>query len=294
MNGTALDAATVRGDWTCQSAPHHRGRLLGTIGRPGDGPGEFRHVVDLFRSGDSILVFQLGGKVSSISPQLEVTHVAAVPGMIHRGWVKPSSELVLMGRFPAAPHAPLHRFRHGRAIGSLGAEDTVRSAERPSLTQRHVAVNDDGTLWLVRPDRYELELYDSAGALLQVYRRNAPWFPDREFEMAESPQPPSPFIVGLQISAAGDLIVLARVANEPFDSSLPRGEGVRLTPDYTLRLYDGIVEVIDPHAEAVVASHRSDMPFQGFASQDKLYSLREDEEGLVVIDIWRLDVPNGK
>jgi hypothetical protein len=297
VSGSAEVAIAPNGEYLVigQPFPNDRllrysadGRLIGSVGRPGRGPNEFTIISYLAPAGDSVVVFELDGGVSIVSHDFEVRDLALLSGIVQRGWLTPRGEIVAMGRFPGLPRFPLQRFMKGSHVGGLGPAHTPPDEDRPSIQQRHAAFLADGSAWLVRPDRYELELYDSDGRFVRGYNRVVDWFPDRDYELAIPPEPPSPFITGVAADKNGRLLVLARVANDPFDPKEPRGEGVRLTPTKRQKLYDGILEVFDPTEDRVIASRRFDVPFAGFAAPDQVFTLAETPDRATVINVWRV------
>ena len=117
---------TAAGDYFVVGVPFPRdrilrysptGALLGTIGRPGDGPGEFRSIVSLSRTADSVVVFELTGNVSSISSELSVNRVATLPGLVQRGWSSPRG----VGGPSCTPEPLPYRRGGGRGGSSAGA-----------------------------------------------------------------------------------------------------------------------------------------------------------------------------
>ena len=155
---------------------------------------------------------------------------------------------------------------------------------------RQLAAGGGGRVWAAYQNRYEVELWDTAGRRLRRLARDAEWFDiyrsdefsarnrrhllrerERGNRLAPSLQYP-PRVTALEQDGRGRLWTLVSVAPE-------KPEDRRNT----------IVEVIDPAAGRIVASRRFPMAVAGFAAPG-LVTVRErrEEDDVEIVKIFRL------
>jgi len=81
------------------------GEVRASLGRPGDGPGEFRRLLDAFPSGDELVVLD-GGKsnIQYLSFDGEYLSSLHVHGQTWSGFLLDTGELLLQGEFLSDPH----------------------------------------------------------------------------------------------------------------------------------------------------------------------------------------------
>ena len=153
---------------------------------------------------------------------------------------------------------------------------------RPSAYQRRL-VAAGTTVWAARPDRYEVTQYAADGTPLRVLKREADWFPDREFEGTMDPlrEPPAPYLSAVHIDEEGLMWTLVKLA----DAEWAPLENVRAFGDETY--WDTIIEVIDPDLGGVLRSQRFPWVGDGFTSDGLIVSERKDDSGVTVLDVWR-------
>jgi hypothetical protein len=266
------------------------GVFRGSIGRSGDGPNEFRGIVHLATGPDSYTyVFAITGRMTVLSPEYSADRVLRLPPLatlLHAA-VFESGEIVVASPSPVPDLVgiPLHRLdSEGSRIRSFGVANQRVQPDRPSQDRRLIHIANSGCLWAVRPDRYALERYDVDDQLVAEVVRNAPWFPDRDYEMSAPEEPASPFMRGLGTTASGHLFTVASVPALRAQS----GMSGPVTPSHLRSRLDTVIEVIDWGGGAVQGSIRVDDPIVGVAGDDLIYSVREDEFGITLIDIWRI------
>jgi hypothetical protein len=68
----------------------------------------------------------------------------------------------------------------------------------------------------------------------------------------------------------------------------------RGAPGVNDRVWDSIVEVIDPRNGAVMARTQLDQHMQRFAAPGVLFSYAETEYGVPQISLWRLRLASGR
>jgi hypothetical protein len=278
-----------------------QGNHVGILGRPGDGPGEFRYIGPVAIGPDgSIYVFEVGGRLTVLSPEYEVLRTVRLPilRILEAAILPGSEEIVAAGMiysrelvgFPLQKISPAGE--HLLSFGGLNPE--VRS-DRPSQDLRRLTVDPEGHVWAVRPDRYVLERFGPDGQPTGRIQRDAEWFPPRPYDLAEPPSLPSPIVRAIRSMSTGNrLITLTVVAAEPFDPLLPWGHETPTSPEQRNRLRDSVIEVLDATNGTVLASTRIEPAGYGFAAPDRLYTAREDAVGTILIDIWRITITDGE
>jgi hypothetical protein len=216
------------------------GSLLRTIGRVGQGPGEFQpgllgvHV----RSNGELWVFDsFASRWTGFDSSYRVLATAAYVG----GGVVPSVALLDDGSFLDAAQPPdslnsvtVTLLRAPGGAGSMAVPSRafapLTAAERriyPALRRaRRVAYAGGDLVWLGPPGAsgrgYELELWSTSGSRLRTIRREAPWFPpgsDRGDPGA--PSTPVPTAITKVIALPdGVLLVFLTVPNEHWSAAL--------------------------------------------------------------------------
>ncbi len=267
------------------------GRFKRAIGRAGQGPGEYRSIVQMVLGrGDSIYVFE-STRLSILSPNgAYARSVSPLPFIARQAVVLPSGDMLLSAqrRTRGLAGLPIHRLSaSGQHVASFGAQPAVFDPERPSLSTRRVAIAREGTVWLARPDRYLIEQWSPRGTRLLTVTRAPNWFPVREQELYPD-KAPTPYIVDLRVGIENYLWVAA-VRQDPNwkRHHILRGEGVPYSPTDQDKLYDSVVDVIDPKTGALMASAVLPQRVGGFVDAQRVWVLRETRAGLWVIDIWR-------
>lgn len=272
------------------------GEFVGTTGRAGDGPGEFRmiawHVTDEL---DSLFVFdQLGNRLTVFSPADSVVRTERIslsPEPIHGAVRLGPQEWVLAQAIPTPERAgyPLHLIQSGRIVRSFGSQNPRVLPDWPSLNVRHITSGAGRTVWSVQPDRYEVELWDPEGSLRKVLRRDAPWFPRRERRgRVMGQEPPDPLVQAVRVLANGHLAVLVSVPDSHWrPRSREAGEFGPRGLGYERVEYETVIEIIDPSSGRLIASGRHPEFMFGFLGDDLVVSRRVDEWGFLYLDVWR-------
>jgi hypothetical protein len=265
------------------------GRLLTTWGREGDGPGEFRSIGRLVRlPGDSLLVLEGGARRAT---------VLDAAGQFSRRFVLPFDvvdfTVLTNGQWIASGMAfttsgvgfPLHRLTRDGAIESSFGGDLTVLPGRPSAVQRVITRDHEGGFWAARPDRYEIEHWTATSGRDTYLDRITSWFPDREFEGARNTwrDPPYPFLHALYVDAGGRVWTLGR-APKPSFKPTPKAWG----PLSTMSMAEeAFVEVIDPVTGVLLATRRFPWIGVAFTDQGLIVSFRYDDDGVMVVDLWR-------
>lgn len=277
------------------------GDYIRTIGREGEGPGEYR-VVNAVLVGrrDSIRLFDnVNARMTVLSSSFEVSRTARMPVGIRPTEVAIAPDgLIIAASRVATPERigfPLHAIRQdGTLQRSYGAEDTTRYVRAPFALSRAVAVDSQGRTWAARRTSYHLELWDTHGTKQLDLRSAVPWFEPWRIDEPLSPDtPPLTWIQAIRVDDDGRLWVLFRISSEEFASSLvpensARGKYYRIA-DYSLA-FDTIIEVIDPVAGRLIASTRVDAYLTNFVDDASALGVREDPLGVPLLDVYRVQL----
>lgn len=267
------------------------GDLLSTLGREGDGPGEFRGIWRLKRlPGDSILVidwetrrltvFDADGRYArSLNAPFAILDLEPFSANV---WVA-------AGMAFTEEHIgfPLHRLSASGAIEhSFGGDVTVLQ-HRPSAAQR-VITADSGGVWAGRHDRYEIEYWSLSGVHRTTLDRKTSWFPDREDEGSRDSwqMPIQPRIRDLYRDPDGRLWVIA-VAARPGWQPSPQNWGGIETDEQNL---ETIIEVIDPQEGVLVARERFAWIGWSFTDDGDIVTYHHDRDGVMVVTLLRPSV----
>jgi hypothetical protein len=265
------------------------GRFHSTIGRRGEGPGEFERVVGILTGteGDSVYIADfLLRRLTVLAPDLNVARVQSMPRM--PTLMRDDGSFILAEQIRTAERSgyPVHTLDAGGSIVQSFGIDTPQY--RPDLTRllnRVVAPARGGRVWTAAPGRYVLERWDPDSG-----RREARLIvPSSWFRESDRPEPdterPSPIIVGIWEDADSLVWVLHRDADSGWQPE-PLGH-VPLDFDLYGKLHDWVIEVIDPVSARVLASRRFPEYLGYRAPSALLVSIREVEFSGTVLDIWR-------
>jgi hypothetical protein len=288
------------GSWLVLSRSHERhslarfgpdGAFLGTVGRRGEGPGEFRFLRAFAEiGGDSLLTMDLGGEYSVLDPDgvwvrggrlgLEPLEIAALPD----------------GRIVAAANAaspglagyPLHLVEPGRGEGgnpiirSFGHPDGALDPRATDLDRQRIPVVLDAeeprVLSISRVD-YRIEEWTLDGRMHGAWELENAWFPMGSAESGEVAS-----IRGAAMSPDGLLQVVFAVV-DPADEPVPEGP--------TQHFHDvasSVVEFIDLEGGTVVARARFAGWSPGFTSAGALILSEQDQLGMVRLRILELEI----
>jgi hypothetical protein len=271
-----------------------QGEHIHTIGREGEGPGEFRSWAALFTSpGDSLFAFDSGlYRLSVFSPDFEFVRSGRIepPLRPHDGFFRDDGSLLIssVGRGPQTFGRPLHIVDpSGRIRRSFGETEGIIAGGFEDALRRYVAPGDDGGSWAAHVYRYSIEHRGSGGELLKLIERYSDWGPDPTIESGlpgnPSDPPPRSLVTDIQVDDVGYLWMLVWVADEDWMAAFGDEKKRRSLHD----LRDTIIEVLDPMGRRVVARTRIDELAMGFSAPGIMYTW-DDREVFDKLKIWRL------
>ncbi len=244
------------------------GRFLTAIGREGRGPNEYQGPAEvLVLPGDSVLLIDpQNARASVISPQLEYVRSISFPFAFGRGAVLRWPDSVLFsgrasGANLRAPSAPLHlaSFRDpmARIIASYSPHGTATRPGYSSFIIQHISRDPRGRIITVEYLAYDISVWSQLGAERRDVQRRPTWFAQPTSVGMGPKEPPPPGIKGIATEGENLLWVATSVpaatwASAWKDASAIGGE-IRTSSIALERLYDTMLEILDPVAGSVVA-----------------------------------------
>ena len=274
------------------------GRLVRVIGRAGQGPGEFlRLVTPIPGPGDTLFVADLElGRITMFGPDRALAGTIAtrhVPDLL----MPDGSFLVAsqIGR-PETIGYPIHVVdREGEVVRSFGAHEPQYRPDLDHLLTRKVALSRDGTVWAMPPARYILERWDpSTGEQLQSTPIGSDWFRESLAQYADETVRPPSRVVGLWEDEDGLVWTIVQDADVDWEPSPRANEHRPYEPGERERLFDWVVEVVDPGSGRVLASRRSDVPLRYRPPSRILVSPVDTIITTVAYDVWKPTLQQGR
>ena len=279
-----------------------RGGWVRTIGRDGEGPGEFRDAAWLHvRADDGLEVVDWTlSRITSLSPELEVMKTTGLPmrplrivffdgaGMVVISGASNSREIVGL---------PLHLIDStGTRRESFGGNPPIREWGNYDKVLRPIARSGTDAVWAGRLTEYVLERWNNNGHRSLHFLREVSWFkPHEDFGFRWSPdEAPNPGIYALHEDEKGLLWVAIRVPDPLYRTAYVLRPGrfdregkPRMGVDDFSRYYDTVIEVIDPEHATVIASSRMDAAIVDFTRDGLLFSQSYTEDSVPCVEVWR-------
>lgn len=291
----SYDVATVgRGGYVAAASTLDRllvydsaGTLIRTVGRRGQGPGEFTVIRNIrVGNGDTVYVADGGQPVRVLSPVLEhrrsmpSARALDAPGALQRTAFLRTGEILVQ----TTPNTIQVLRADGATVRSLAIP--VTGGDRPcaGCERRWLApAREAGRFWSTVSNRYEIDQFDLQGRHHLRLVRRASWF---EPWRALTGDRPTPYARAIREDSEG-LLWVQTIVPDPAPRPLSPAESTRvLYPAMLGRLWDGVLEVIDPRSGALLASRRLPEYFD-FVGGDLLVTSNEDADGIVTMHVWR-------
>lgn len=280
------------------------GTAIGSIGRAGQGPGEFSgRLVALYRGGDTVFIHDTGnGRLNLFD--LDGRYIDDWPLVMPslRDAVVLDSVVVANGviRTREAIGLPLHRFRfgHGPPASSFGARLALFNGSEQRRLHRFLTVDSDERLWVAHRAQAMLEVWDvPSRALLREYELDRDWMYGVE-QAGDIPanRTPQPQVADILVDDTNRVWITALVPEEEYYNGFVWGEGADGTPEWIVedihRVLDTVVEVMDVDGN-LIASERLDGVFpillgDGYVASKETY----ETDGTPFVDVWRLRISN--
>lgn len=273
------------------------GVFLRTIGRKGEGPGEWRMVGRIAAMGGKLIVIDIqNARETVLDSNFNVIRTTPLVGnpldlVILSDSVKVANMLI---NSPELVGHPLHTIdRDGRIKASFGFVQGVFRLDSQSERWRKLSASSDGTIWAGHSREYLIEKWTPTGEKLLTIERSVKWFPPMTQKDSWSPdRAPDPRMAATFEDADGHLWVAVSVADPEWKEALTPIEGGAFQAVQSEYL-DYMVEVIDPHSGQVLAGMRLDRvgPFIGGG---RMAVYRQDDGGLPYQDIYKIRLDRGE
>lgn len=281
-----------------------KGAYVGTVGREGEGPGEFRGPAALMPlPGDSMLV---------VDPMLSRATVVSADLKPHRAmryfradiWPEfaldwPRS-VILEGWIPTGKQAgnQLHR------VSLAGAEPQILNSFSTDLSpwlRRHDwpavvrAVAEPSGFWTYNEYRYRFSRWSADGKMIADFERDAPWFPrkDKLNPSGNKDTPPASTLVRIIPGDEQRVWSIVKVASpnwkRAWEHTVSAGhgelEGNSIGWEY---LHDAIVEEIDLKSARVLSRTRIEKWVIGALDGGRVATYEVDSRGMPRVVIYAL------
>ena len=275
------------------------GRLAGVIGRAGEGPGEFLRLHTLIPGpGDTLFAPDLGqGRISMFGPDRTLAGTFPMPFVLPDLVMPDGSFLVAAPiRRSETIGYPLHVVdREGRVVRSFGTDEPQYRPDSNHILTRIVAPGRDGTVWAMAPARYLLERWDpSTGERLQSTRIPSDWFRESIEPYTDETVRPPPRVAGLWEDEDGLVWIIVQDADPDWEPSPRANEHRPIERQERNRLYDWVIEVVDPDSGRVLASRRFSEILRYRPPSRILVSPVDTILTTVAYDVWEPTLQQGK
>jgi len=263
------------------------GRVVGVVGRRGEGPGESSAPTALVPVGDSVLVFdQVLQRVTVVGPDLVPVRTMPVIGQVFSGVSLGWPRVVINALVPSSDGSghPYHilDIETGLIERSFGGVSVSRYDPRDyALILGHVALDPNGNeVWTLSRARFLLQKWSLQGELLQSFTADPDWFPrGGRLGLGNRTTPPDARNVALQFSGDSPLVFFEVARPGWRDAWRGRGalEGGHPRPGdlpSAAELRQARVALIDPGAGTAQLWDHDLYPV----------GLSQPSEGLVVLD----------
>lgn len=272
------------------------GRFVRTIGRNGEGPGEYRaaEIVLIGELDTAYVIDRSTRRMSILSPTWRYVRSFPVPdaaysaALTREGSFVVSASLSDRARFGKPFHILDQLGNYQRSFGDQG--DPVVPGGSPPLV-RIVTKATSAGFWSVSAlGQYSIEHWTSDGNRLSALRRTTPWFrqENKPRYTFSADVPPSPFIISAVQDSSG-LIWTSILVHDARWREVVRWDNQKTgelasVPTITDRdlAYDVLIEVIDPVKGVLLTTHRLDESWAAFAAPGVLMLVNDQESGLEI------------
>jgi hypothetical protein len=231
------------------------GRWLSTIGRKGDGPGEFGRIARILSGpGDSIHVLDGTHRRRSVfNAGLQFVRSTPLPVPPLDGKVLANGHLVINGvhRTREAAGMPLHEFDDkGNWIRSFSDGEPIMRPDLLHLLQRRMALLPSGRLITARVDRLAIQVWNADRTSHRDVPVKGTWYPTLErAPVWDLSEPPPTIVTALLALSDTTALLLAAVPRANYQRGFERQKNEYGKPVMVLvnfqEVYSTRVELID-------------------------------------------------
>lgn len=255
------------------------GPATGTLGRAGRGPGEFgRDLSVMVGPGDTLHVVDNSNyRVVTLTADGAVHHSFRISGRIHSMALLPSGRFLFHARPTGSPEDRRGLFTLVTPLGDSVVTFGQPSPELADLDQWTVGPASDGGFWTASGWRYRLHRWSSQEGVDLVIEREAEWFPPDQVwsDRMYVETPPPSWLTHIAETEDGLLWTYAIVP----DAEWRPGPMLATTPEWTTRVLDTMIEVIDLVRLEVLAELRFDHLLAPVCGAPLVYTVDSDETG---------------
>ncbi len=252
------------------------GTLVRTIGRQGQGPGEFgERVRVVVGRGDTVFTMDDSNlRVQVLMPNGEYVRSFPSQGRVRNFALLNSGDLLLQ-KVLTRPEDPVFH-----VVNASGAE--IARFGRPTQAELDLELSiaspdrADG-FWTASVWKYEMQHWGGPDSLRQTLVRNVDWFPAGGAFVAGTYRtvPPPPFLVHLWEDAYGRLWAYTLVPDPKWSPGRP----MRPSPEWFRATFDTKIEVIDLKNARLIATGGYDSRLGMVCSSNLMYTVIETPDG---------------
>lgn len=281
------------------------GKFIRTIGQRGDGvnaPGVAAAYMAL--PGDSMLLFdfQKGTKAFVIDSQFQTVRTIQLPDYLlpasADGWPE---QMLLSGtvREPGHEGWTLHVLTadapDAKITKSFGNDKVSGEQQQTMARFQRVTRARDGGYWSTDFLRYRLSHFAKDGTLLGTIDRTPEWFPTTSLDNMGTPTvPPPPKMVAVWQAPDGLLWVYGRVAARNWKGAWPSlppdAREVDLSALAIEKLYDSVIEVLDPITRKVVTTTTIDQFVTNVLPNGNIVTFSKDSTRTSHLSVMRVSL----
>ena len=255
------------------------GRLLRTVGRRGEGPGEYQRISHVNAGPRYIHVFEYHTGRTVLDLDFGFVRRDRFAGQFQQSYVMESDEVVLMGNIGSAESAGhlLHLIGPSGDIRSYGADEST--VYRGNVGSAVVTGSAD-TLWSL--DRRSTDIYRwevlPRPRIAEIWDRTVDEWEGHDHSASAWPRP-------TVVDVMRDEYGLWIAWNAP-DPNRPPGGGVLINTEPHQTLFDGWVDLVDPSTGETIARYHGDDSLIGVVrGAGYLIAYHEREAGVPYIHL---------
>jgi len=265
-----------------------------TIGRQGDGPGEFTRIAKVFViPGDTLVVAQQGGaSLTFVGPSGEFGREIRVSGRVNDLEADAAGDLVASTRSPEAGSGPLQVLARDGTL-RLAFGNVPGEPDEP-MAYRHFALDREDRVWSARMNEYRIDLYSPAHELTRSISRTVEWFPRVTAEGVRAAAMRGEVVnitslTDIVVDASGRPWVLIDRQDPDWRPAPGHDPNMPLSFEVVAARTDHVIEILDPRDGSVISTSFTDPDgvLKGFLDTSHVFGFRETTGGNVEVVVWR-------